>query len=74
MALSIALRRPGVTWQPTLWSSDFPRPEKIRTATVTPHHLTKNIASPMHPVKHFWKLQKCGLGLLSSKGFMLTVC
>jgi hypothetical protein len=25
VALSVALRRPGVTWQPTLWSSDFPR-------------------------------------------------
>ena len=23
--LSVALRRPGVTWQSTLWSSDFPR-------------------------------------------------
>jgi hypothetical protein len=25
VALSVAFRRPGVTWQPTLWSSDFPR-------------------------------------------------
>src|SRR5215210_9271075 len=25
VALSVALRRPGVTWQPTRWSSDFPR-------------------------------------------------
>jgi hypothetical protein len=25
VVLSVALRRPGVTWQPTLWSSDFPR-------------------------------------------------
>ena len=26
VALSVALRRPGVTWQSALWSSDFPRP------------------------------------------------
>jgi len=25
VALSVAFRRPGVTWQSTLWSSDFPR-------------------------------------------------
>src|SRR6266487_592160 len=25
VALSVALRRPGVTWQSALWSSDFPR-------------------------------------------------
>ena len=25
VALSVASRRPGVTWQSTLWSSDFPR-------------------------------------------------
>lgn len=25
VALSVALRRPGVTWQSTRWSSDFPR-------------------------------------------------
>ena len=25
VALSVASRRPGVTWQPTLWSSDFPQ-------------------------------------------------
>src|SRR5437667_5961056 len=25
VALSVALRRPGVTWRSTLWSSDFPR-------------------------------------------------
>src|SRR3954470_9282206 len=24
VALSVALRRPGVTWQSTRWSSDFP--------------------------------------------------
>jgi len=26
VALSVASRRPGVTWQSALWSSDFPRP------------------------------------------------
>ncbi len=26
VALSVALRRPGVTWRSALWSSDFPRP------------------------------------------------
>src|SRR5918995_2712976 len=25
VALSVAFRRPGVTWQSALWSSDFPR-------------------------------------------------
>jgi len=25
VALSVASRRPGVTWQSALWSSDFPR-------------------------------------------------
>jgi len=25
VALSVASRRPGVTWQSTRWSSDFPR-------------------------------------------------
>src|SRR5437867_10881880 len=25
VALSVAFRRPGVTWQSTLWGSDFPR-------------------------------------------------
>ena len=25
VALSVAFRRPGVTWQSTRWSSDFPR-------------------------------------------------
>src|SRR5690606_39844107 len=26
VALAVASRRPGVTWRPALWSSDFPRP------------------------------------------------
>ena len=39
VALSVALRRPGVTWQSTLWSSDFPRgtcgaPRPSRSASV----------------------------------------
>src|SRR5207342_3037389 len=28
VALSVAFRRPGVTWQSTRWSSDFPRAPK----------------------------------------------
>jgi len=35
VALSVAFRRPGVTWQSALWSSDFPRCRpKTGTATV----------------------------------------
>src|SRR5579864_2733934 len=30
VALSVALRRPGVTWQSTRWSSDFPRDAQRR--------------------------------------------
>jgi len=33
VALSVAFRRPGVTWQSTLWSSDFPR-EPCGPATI----------------------------------------
>src|SRR5579864_7448060 len=33
VALSVALRRPGVTWQSTRWSSDFPRDARRRPAT-----------------------------------------
>ena len=51
VALSVALRRPGVTWQPTLWSSDFPRPWNHWAATVAPHHRPKNIASSIPSVK-----------------------
>jgi len=38
VALSVASRRPGVTWQSTLWSSDFPRLVHLRTpgATIAP--------------------------------------
>ena len=35
VALSIAFRRPGVTWQSALRSSDFPRPATWRAATIT---------------------------------------
>ena len=34
VALSVALRRPGVTWQSARWSSDFPQPASPRAATV----------------------------------------
>jgi len=37
VALSVAFRRPGVTWQLALWSSDFPRYDQGRTVTVTLH-------------------------------------
>ena len=39
VALSVASRRPGVTWQSALWSSDFPRsrPTLQRPATIPPH-------------------------------------
>src|SRR6185437_10907450 len=40
VALSVALRRPGVTWQSTLWSSAFPRdlaaPRSSRPTRLTP--------------------------------------
>ena len=36
VALSVASRRPGVTWQSTRWSSDFPRDGLTRPATITP--------------------------------------
>ncbi len=35
VALSVALRRPGVTWQSALWSSDFPRDDARSPATIT---------------------------------------
>src|SRR5690606_8803785 len=35
VALAVALRRPGVTWRPALWSSDFPRSGLPRAAIVT---------------------------------------
>ena len=34
VALSVALRRPGVTWRSALWSSDFPRSGSPRTAII----------------------------------------
>ena len=37
VALTVASRRPGVTWQPTRWSSDFPRRqprERTNAATI----------------------------------------
>src|SRR6185503_8327417 len=41
VALSVAFRRPGVTWQSTLWSSDFPRnlaaPRSSRPTRRTPN-------------------------------------
>jgi hypothetical protein len=39
VALSVALRRPGVTWQSTLWSSDFPR-RTLPAGTPRPSHPT----------------------------------
>jgi len=43
VALSVALRRPGVTWQSTLWSSDFPRgPKTPRPPHPTPSHQEDN--------------------------------
>src|SRR5437870_2908584 len=34
VALSVALRRPGVTWQSARWSSDFPRMPVTASATI----------------------------------------
>ncbi len=34
VALSVASPRPAVSWRPALWSSDFPRRTRKRTATV----------------------------------------
>src|SRR6476620_12078215 len=34
VALSVAFRRPGVTWRSTLWSSDFPRHTLRRPVTI----------------------------------------
>src|SRR6185436_2936967 len=34
VALSVAFRRPGVTWQSALWSSDFPRNGLRHSATI----------------------------------------
>ena len=36
VALSVGLRRPGVTWHPVLWSPDFPPLSSCDTATVQP--------------------------------------
>src|SRR5205807_6326577 len=46
VARSVALRRPGVTWQSALWSSDFPqRAMNRRTATITPYRLPEGKVS-----------------------------
>jgi len=34
VALSVASRRPGVTWQSARWSSDFPREDSRPPATI----------------------------------------
>src|SRR5580765_6473574 len=39
VALSVASRRPGVTWQSTLWSSDFPQ-RTLHTGAPRPSHPT----------------------------------
>ena len=45
VALSVALRRPGVTWQSSLWSSDFPRgPKAPRPPHPTPSHQVEDNA------------------------------
>src|SRR5262245_45502754 len=52
VALSVALRRPGVTWQSTLWSSDFPQHahNRRRTATIAPcRHPAGNLSVPRVP-------------------------
>ncbi len=41
VALTVALRRPGVTWQSTLWSSDFPRPENLEPRPSRPTTVSK---------------------------------
>src|SRR5712672_124757 len=40
VALSVAFRRPGVTWRSTLWSSDFPRWAPVAGPPRPPHPTT----------------------------------
>src|SRR6202795_4095054 len=40
VALSVASRRPGVTWQSTLWSSDFPQRTLLAGAPRPSHPAT----------------------------------
>src|SRR6185436_20912519 len=42
VALSVALRRPGVTWQSTRWSSDFPRKNSRPPATISSYPCVNN--------------------------------
>ncbi len=44
VALSVGLRRPGVTWHPALWSPDFPRHPRKDDATVWPAPPTRILA------------------------------
>ncbi len=50
VALSVALRRPGVTWQSTRWSSDFPRTHRQAgmPATITRDPIPPPEDSPGH--------------------------
>ena len=55
VALSVALRRPGVTWQSTRWSSDFPREANPSRPSVRPcrkltsSRLPRSKVSPWYP-------------------------
>jgi hypothetical protein len=44
VALSVASRRPGVTWQSTRWSSDFPRRHR---SSPRPSHPTRSKDRPL---------------------------
>jgi hypothetical protein len=55
VALSVAFRRPGVTWQSALWSSDFPRgglataPRPSRSASVHKSNRENGLQLPAGP-------------------------
>jgi len=44
---SVASRRPGVTWQSTRWSSDFPRRNSRPPATIASYPPSQNRPAPM---------------------------
>jgi hypothetical protein len=57
VALSVALRRPGVTRHPALWSSDFPRhPEVPRSSLASPFPTDERTTMPrrgLEPPRRF---------------------
>src|SRR5918996_4457449 len=52
VALSVAFRRPGVTWQPALWSSDFPRGGRYAASRPSHSASISNIAGELSVISY----------------------